>query len=63
VRFDVFRCRRGILMQMRWCWQLRNERGRVIATSHVGYDNRADCLNAVDEIRRKAADVPIKGIE
>lgn len=48
---------------MQWCWELRNDKGRVIGKSRRGHDNRADCLNEVDEIRKKVAHAPIKGFE
>lgn len=63
MRFEAYRGRKGLLLRTQWRWRLIARNGRVIATSGEGYNNRSDCLNAIDLIRREAANAPIKGIE
>jgi uncharacterized protein YegP (UPF0339 family) len=63
MRFEAYRGRQGLLLRNQWRWRLRAKNGRIAATAGEGYNNRADCLNAIDLIRTEAAYAPIKGVE
>jgi uncharacterized protein YegP (UPF0339 family) len=63
MRFEVYRARRGLLLRPQWRWRLCAANGRIIATSGESYNNRSDCLHAIDLVRTDAAYAPIKGID
>jgi uncharacterized protein len=42
-----------------WRWRLRAANHRIIADSGEGYQNRADCLHAIDLIKNGAAEAKV----
>jgi uncharacterized protein YegP (UPF0339 family) len=44
-------------------WRLRAQNTQVIATSGDGYKEKRACLDAIDSVKRNAADAPVKEME
>jgi uncharacterized protein YegP (UPF0339 family) len=44
-------------------WRLRAQNTQVIATSGDGYKEKRACLDAIDSVKRNAADAPVKDME
>lgn len=62
--FEVYQGRRGLLLRRQWRWRLRARNGRIVATGGGdGYNNRADCLGALQQLRDSAAAAPIKVLD
>lgn len=54
MQFELHQARSG---QQPWYWLIRASNGKVLATSET-YWNRQDAINAVDIVKRGAADGP-----
>lgn len=63
MRFEVYRARRGLLRRPQWRWRLKAKNGRTVAHGGEGYNNRADCLHAIELIRTEAPYAVIKGMD
>ena len=44
-------------------WRLRQEKGKIIADSGVGYYNKADMLDGIDSVKRNAPGAPVIEVE
>jgi uncharacterized protein YegP (UPF0339 family) len=44
-------------------WRLRTRNTQVIATSGDGYKEKQSCLDAIESVKRNAADAPVKEME
>jgi len=44
-------------------WRLRAQNTQVIATSGDGYKEKRACLDAIDSVKRNAADAPVKEVD
>ncbi len=55
MRFIVYKDRSG---QFRW--RLKAANGKIVADSGEGYRNRADCLAAIDLIKRGASSARVE---
>ena len=44
-------------------WRLRAQNTQVIATSGDGYAEKRSCLDAIESVKRNAADAPVKEME
>ncbi|MCB9096048.1 MAG: DUF1508 domain-containing protein [Arcobacter sp.] len=42
-----------------WRWRLKATNGKIIATSGEGYNNKQDCLHAIDLIKTYAISAAI----
>ncbi|MBK8945410.1 MAG: DUF1508 domain-containing protein [Ignavibacteriae bacterium] len=49
MKFHVYKDSRA-----EWRWNLRASNGKIIATSGEGYNNKLDCLHAIDLIKKYA---------
>jgi len=56
--FEVYKDQGG-----EYRWRLRAQNTQVIATSGDGYKEKRACLDAIDSVKRNAADAPVKEIE
>lgn len=60
MRFKVYRSgfiRRG------WRWRLLANNNRILADSGEAYQNKGDCLNAIQLIREGAENAPVEVVE
>ena len=56
--FEVYKDQGG-----QYRWRLRAQNTQVIATSGDGYKEKRACLDAIDSVKRNAADAPVKEME
>ena len=56
-KFEVYQGRAGDFR-----WRLKSPNGQVIATGGQGYKDKRDCRNAVDSVKRLAADAPVEEV-
>jgi uncharacterized protein YegP (UPF0339 family) len=56
--FEVYRDAGG-----EFRWRLRTQNSQVIATSGDGYKEKRSCLEAIESVKRNAADAPVKEME
>ena len=52
--FEVYQDRRG-----EHRWRLRAQNRQILATSGEGYQDKSDCLNSIESVKRAAADAPV----
>jgi uncharacterized protein YegP (UPF0339 family) len=56
--FEVYKDHAG-----EYRWRLRTQNTQVIATSGDGYKEKRSCLDAIESVKRNAADAPVKEME
>ena len=56
--FEVYKDHSG-----EYRWRLRTQNTQVIATSGDGYKEKRSCLDAIESVKRNAADAPVKEME
>jgi uncharacterized protein YegP (UPF0339 family) len=56
--FEVYKDNAG-----EYRWRLRTQNTQVIATSGDGYKEKRACLDAIDSVKRNAADAPVKEMQ
>ena len=56
--FEVYKDQGG-----QYRWRLRAQNTQVIATSGDGYKEKRACLDAIDSVKRNAAEAPVKEME
>jgi uncharacterized protein YegP (UPF0339 family) len=56
-KFEVYQGRAGDFR-----WRLKSPNGQVIATGGQGYKDKRDCRNAIDSVKRLAADAPVEEV-
>jgi len=46
-----------------WRWNLKANNNRIVATSGEGYQNRQDCLDAIQRIKDEAKDAGVEKVD
>lgn len=62
MRYEIFKRRSAFFGGEQWYWRLVAANNRKIAISGEGYNNKSDCVAAV-ELVRSSAHVVIKMVE
>ena len=53
--FEVYKDKRG-----EYRWRLRAQNSQILATSGDGYARKRSCLNAIESVKKAAADAPVQ---
>jgi uncharacterized protein YegP (UPF0339 family) len=56
-KFEVYKDRAG-----EFRWRLRATNTQILATSGDSYKAKRDCLNAIDSVKRAAANAPVEEV-